>query len=222
MKSHLGIALVTAAAVGCAGLLIAGADAQDAAAPAPQAPANAQPLSPPPPGARDFGPRQGGRGGFMGRMSAQDRAAFFDAHIAAVKAGLELTPDQDKLWGPVEEAVRDAVKNMIAQRQQTAQAGRPADPIARLRLQGDAATARGDALHKLADAAQPLWASLSDDQKRRLPVLMHGMRGRGGMEQRGGGQRRGDMQPPNGARERMGALMQRFQRGGDDGNRQAD
>ncbi|HJZ21063.1 MAG TPA: hypothetical protein VJ226_08900, partial [Bradyrhizobium sp.] len=40
------------------------------------------------------------------RLSAEDRAAFADARIAAVHAGLKLTPDQEKLWPPVESAVR--------------------------------------------------------------------------------------------------------------------
>lgn len=44
------------------------------------------------------------------RMSPEDRAAFTDARIAAVKAGLKLNPDQEKLWPPVEAAVRDFVK----------------------------------------------------------------------------------------------------------------
>jgi hypothetical protein len=48
------------------------------------------------------------------RMSAEDRAAFVDARIAAVKAGLKLTPDQEKLWPPVETAVRDFAKQRIA------------------------------------------------------------------------------------------------------------
>jgi zinc resistance-associated protein len=46
----------------------------------------------------------------------------------------------------------------------------------------DAATARGEALRKLADASQPLYASLDQDQKRRAMILArpmggHGMRG---------------------------------------------
>ena len=47
------------------------------------------------------------------RMSPEDRAAFADARIAAVKAGLKLTPDQEKLWPPVEAAVRDFAKMRI-------------------------------------------------------------------------------------------------------------
>ncbi|MFX5937722.1 hypothetical protein ABTE71_20410, partial [Acinetobacter baumannii] len=49
------------------------------------------------------------------RMSMEDRAAFVDAKIASVKAGLQLTPDQEKLWPPVEAAVRDFAKQRMAQ-----------------------------------------------------------------------------------------------------------
>ena len=36
------------------------------------------------------------------RMNPEDRAAFVDARIAAVHAGLKLNADQEKLWPPVE------------------------------------------------------------------------------------------------------------------------
>ena len=36
-----------------------------------------------------------------------DRAAMLDARLGGLKAGLRLTPDQEKLWGPFEAAVRD-------------------------------------------------------------------------------------------------------------------
>ena len=47
------------------------------------------------------------------RMSPEDRAALTDARIAAVHAGLKLTPDQEKLWPPLEAAVRDFAKMRI-------------------------------------------------------------------------------------------------------------
>src|SRR5271169_7260027 len=47
------------------------------------------------------------------QMSPEDRAAFADARIAAVHAGLKLTADQEKLWPPVETAVRDFAKLRI-------------------------------------------------------------------------------------------------------------
>ena len=40
------------------------------------------------------------------RPSAADVSAFADARIAALKAGLELTPDQAKNWPPFEQAIR--------------------------------------------------------------------------------------------------------------------
>ena len=56
--------------------------------------------------AHDHGP-----GGFRGHgrwsaLTPEDRAAFTDARIAALHAGLKLTPDQEKLWPPVEAAIR--------------------------------------------------------------------------------------------------------------------
>src|SRR5271169_191371 len=42
--------------------------------------------------------------------SAEDISAFMDARIAALKAGLRLTPDQDKNWPAFESAVRDMAK----------------------------------------------------------------------------------------------------------------
>src|ERR1700758_2840345 len=47
------------------------------------------------------------------RMSPEDRAAMADARIAAVHAGLKLTAEQEKLWPPVESAVRDFAKLRI-------------------------------------------------------------------------------------------------------------
>jgi hypothetical protein len=47
------------------------------------------------------------------RLTPEDRAAFVDARIAAVHAGLKLSADQEKLWPPVEAAVRDFAKLRI-------------------------------------------------------------------------------------------------------------
>src|ERR1700760_5133412 len=47
------------------------------------------------------------------RMNPEDRAAMVDARIAAVHAGLKLTPDQEKIWPPIEAAVRDFAKLRI-------------------------------------------------------------------------------------------------------------
>jgi zinc resistance-associated protein len=103
--------------------------------------------------------------------SPADRAAFLDARIAALHAGLELTPDQEKLWPSVEAALRDLSKTVADAREKAKAEGRPTDPIARLQRMSENQIARGEALKKLADATAPLYSALSSDQKQRLPVL---------------------------------------------------
>ena len=120
------------------------------------------------------------------RMNPEDRAAFADARIAAVHAGLKLTPDQEKLWPPLEAAVRDFAKLRIdrANARMNAKpddAQKADDPVARLRERADNMTASGTALKKIADAADPLYKTLDEGQKRRLKVLTH-------MEHRGDGE----------------------------------
>lgn len=118
-----------------------------------------------------------GEDGFRGHgrwraLSPEDRAAFTDARIAALHAGLKLNADQEKLWPPVETAIRDMAK--MREQRRAAMRDRPRlgdDAPAAIRAMADAATARGEALRKLADAAQPLYASLDRDQKRRAMIL---------------------------------------------------
>jgi zinc resistance-associated protein len=117
--------------------------------------------------------RREGRG-YGRNMSEQDRAAFFAARLAAVRAGLLLGPDQDKLWPPLETAVRDAARQRQDWRDRVQKEGRPASPIDSMRRKAELSSARGEALKSIADAAAPLYASLSDDQKRRLNMFAHG------------------------------------------------
>jgi hypothetical protein len=133
------------------------------------------------------------------RLSPEDRAAFVDARIAAVHAGLKLNADQEKLWPPVEGAVRDFAKmridranaRMKAEADQSQDAQKPDDPVARLRERADRMTTTGAALKKIADAADPLYKTLDDGQKRRLSMLTHHEHrwGREGWRHRDGGDR---------------------------------
>ena len=124
------------------------------------------------------------------RMNPEDRAAFADARIAAVHAGLKLTADQEKLWPPVEAAVKEFAKlridranaRMNAMGDDKRDRQKPDDPVARLRERAEALGTTAAALKKIADAADPLYKTLDDGQKRRLAMLTH----RGGM---GGGWR---------------------------------
>jgi hypothetical protein len=152
-----------------------------------------------------------GRQHHHARMNPEDRAAFMDARIAAVKAGVKLTPEQDKMWPPLEAAVRDFGKLRIDranarmearkdERQEDRQESRKDDrdakrddrsdqrnPVERLRERADRMGETAAALKKIADAADPLYKTLDDGQKRRLAVLtrMDGQGGRHGGWQRG-------------------------------------
>lgn len=125
------------------------------------------------------------------QFSKEDRAAFLNARIAAIHAGLGLTADQEKLWPPVESAVRDMAKGM-SERFEKARGERPKDPIEGMKRRAEWQISRGEALKKLADAAGPLYATLTTEQKDRLPALMRsGKRGHGGGWMHGHGMRWG-------------------------------
>lgn len=135
------------------------------------------------------------------RFSADDKAAFTDARIAAMKAGLRMTPEQEKNWPAVESAIRDYAKQRIARAEARAgerdarraerqkaraerqkaqkegtesqQISRPApDLVQRLHQRADAMAERAAGLKKIADAADPLYKSLDERQKRRLSALV--------------------------------------------------
>ncbi len=57
---------------------------------------------------------------------------------------------------------------------------KPDDPVARLRERADNMATSAAAMKKIADAADPLYKTLDDGQKRRLAILTH-------MERRFGG-----------------------------------
>lgn len=147
----------------------------------------------------NYGPRGGdearrgpGRGegwgdgrGRMGQLSDTDRQAMLSARLAAAKAALLLTPEQEKQWGPLEAAIRDSVKLRQDWRARIEKDGPAANPVDRMKRMGEMASARGAAMTKLADAAGPLYTSLTDDQKRRLR-LVGGMGGGLGMGMGGG------------------------------------
>jgi len=153
------------------------------------------------PSGRDFAPRW--------QPSAADINAFADARIAALHAGLQLTPEQEKNWPAVESAMRDMAKQRSDWFTARASADRPKDPIERLTLRADVMGKRAAALKKFADAAGPLYKSLDESQKHRFAVLARvggrhfGERARqwhGWMHRGQGGPAHGPMQPDGGPR----------------------
>src|SRR5215468_8198467 len=115
-----------------------------------------------PPSGPDFGRRQ--------PFGPEDRAAFLDARVAALHAGLRLTPEQEKAWPAFEQAYRD----LAATRGNGAFGSRseqPSDPVQRAQRSADALAARSAAIKRYADAMAPLFQSLDDNQKRRFGIL---------------------------------------------------
>ena len=102
-----------------------------------------------------------------------------DARIAQLKASLHLTVDQEKNWpdlqtalheegvGQLKAALESPERPRRHDRKSQDRSERP-DDIALLREMAASLAARGAALKKLADAADPLYASLDDRQKREL------------------------------------------------------
>jgi LTXXQ motif family protein len=151
-------------------------------------------------------------------VNAADMAAFTDARIAALKAGLELTTAQQQNWPAFEQALRGvaqlrtqaaaarhpqgqetgtAPQQNAQQQPQTAR-----DPFDRLAKRADTMAKMSAALQKVAEAGRPLYQSLTDTQKARFKTLSRMLRphprrvafnerGRHGGRGFGGGEHRG-------------------------------
>jgi hypothetical protein len=114
---------------------------------------------------------------------AADLNALTDARVAIIKGTLQLTPDQEKLWPPVEEAIRarakarqnrlEAVTTGMAQRADRSllENLQNRNPVDFLNRRADVLAARSNELKKLAAAWQPLYQTLTTDQKRRVGLL---------------------------------------------------
>jgi len=119
-----------------------------------------------------WGPGYGG--GRWSRMNAEERAARMDARLAAMKATLRLNADQERLWAPLEAAMREAMSQryarMLAMREQR-QSASPPGVVQGLRTASDMMAENAASLKKIAEAAEPLYAVLDDAQKRRADAL---------------------------------------------------
>jgi LTXXQ motif family protein len=106
---------------------------------------------------------------------AADRETMLDAKLSGMKVGLQLTPNQEKLWAPFESAVKDADKarmNAMRQAMQAARGrGERMSPIDHLEAMADRLSRGAADVRKIADAAKPLYASLDDSQKHRFGML---------------------------------------------------
>lgn len=117
------------------------------------------------------------------RLNTADRNTLTDLRIELVKAALQLTPDQEKYWPAVESAIRvraedrkarlAKISETVGKRadQNPLEALRNRDPIAFLQRRSEALAQRSADLDKLAEAWQPLYKTLSPEQRRRMGAL---------------------------------------------------
>ena len=164
------------------------------AGPAPQQPAGSSGMMGP--GMMGQG-MMGGGTGQMDMMSAM--AGRVEGRIAFLKAELKITDAQLPAWNAVAEAMRANAKDMGTMSSgmmtmMSQQAPLPDKLAAREKLM----SSRLDALRKLKTAVAPLYAGLSDDQKKTADELMAGpmggdMMAGGMMGMSGGGMMGGSM-----------------------------
>jgi hypothetical protein len=103
--------------------------------------------------------------------------------IDLVKAALQLTPDQAKYWPAIESAIRARAQDRQARIAKMAETVgsrigedpievlRNRDPVNFMQRRADALAQRAADLKRLADAWQPLYQTLSQEQKQRMAAL---------------------------------------------------
>lgn len=121
--------------------------------------------------------------GPLERLNAADRNALMDLRIDLTKAALQLTPDQEKYWPAVESAIRARAEDRRARvakigetvgrriDQNSVEGIRNRDPIAFLQRRSETLAQRSADLDKLAEAWQPLYKTLSPEQRQRMAAL---------------------------------------------------
>ena len=124
----------------------------------------------------------------MRHAGAADLNALTDARVGIIKAALQLTPEQEKYWPAVEEAIRARAKNRQARLERVAELSDSSpmeavgqrNPVELMQRRAEMLGQRASDLKKLADAWEPLYKTLTADQKKRMVfatyAAMHGIR----------------------------------------------
>jgi hypothetical protein len=115
----------------------------------------------------------------MTHPSAADLKSLTDARVAMIKAALQLTPDQEKYWPAVEDAIRARAKNRQARWERVAElrdggameALHDRNPVELMQRRAESLSQRAADLKKVADAWEPLFKTLSEDQKKRMAFV---------------------------------------------------
>lgn len=137
------------------------------------------------------------------KMSADARERLQDGRIAAAKATLKLTPEQEKLWAPVEEQVRSAYKARAdrhaarKKRKEERRAERRNDDdksdrkrerrniAERYERMAKRLSEKSERMSAFSSAFSPFYASLSDEQKDVIGPVMRDLKVMGKRGHRG-------------------------------------
>ncbi|MBM3567946.1 MAG: hypothetical protein FJX46_04230 [Alphaproteobacteria bacterium] len=110
----------------------------------------------------------------------------FEGRIAYMKTLLDIKPEQQALWAKVEDAMRQGNTAARAVMEKSIAERDKMDALRRLELRAEMADAHSAGVKRFAEAFRPLYAALSDDQKKLADDLVarQGQR-RMGMMRRG-------------------------------------
>ncbi len=121
--------------------------------------------------------------GASNAFNAADWSNLTDLRIDLVKAALQLTPEQTKYWPAIESAIRARAQDRHLRLSQLAETvgakveesrierWRNRDPVNFLQRRAESLAQRSADLKRLADAWEPLYQTLSPEQKRRMAAL---------------------------------------------------
>src|SRR3984885_3631957 len=111
-------------------------------------------------------------------LTASQMADRADARTAKMKVDLNLTAAQEKNWSVFASAMQDMSKKQadrrIAVRDARAQQLGTFDALDEMRKNADAQIERSNVRKTLPDAAQPLYTSLTEQQKSRFAEILFG------------------------------------------------
>ena len=123
-------------------------------------------------------------------MTPETRARLDEGKLAMAKTALKLTPDQEKLWAPIEAQVRDTFKMretkraefkaMREQHEKDRTEGKKPDMSAGIDRMAQRMSERASRMTAFAGAFKPFYATLSEEQKDVLRPLMHQLSPMGG------------------------------------------
>ena len=110
-----------------------------------------------------------------GKVSKPDRV---EARIKELQTKLKITPAQEELWNNVTQVMRDNATTMEALTKARSEEASTMTAIDDLKSYGEIVEAHADGIRKFIPAFEPLYASMSDAQKKAADTLFrrhHGL-----------------------------------------------